>query len=100
MEFINMDSFEGKSSVSYSDLSFNSFDLAKDFGFSDLSGEGLAELRKYLEDSSNYDSAIRYLITKVGFNPDVQSEYDRAIGIYTKENIVTTTKHHIYEFIC
>ena len=100
MEFINMDSFEGKSSVSYSDLSFRSFDLAKDFGFSDLSGEGFADLRKYLADSSNYDQAIRYLVTKVGFNPDVQSEFDRAIGIYTKMNLVTSTKHHIYEFIC
>ena len=50
IEFIDMESFEGQSSLSYADLKFNSFDLAKDYGFSDLSADGLTVLRKYLQD--------------------------------------------------
>ena len=100
MEFIDIQGVESKASLSYSDLNFRSFDLAKDFGFSDISGNGLAELRKYLEDPANYDQAIRYLVTKVGFNPDIPAEFDRAIGIYTEMDLVSSKKHKIGEFLC
>ena len=49
-EFIDVKELEGKSSVQYEDLKFLSFDLAADLGFSDLSPDGLSDLRKFLED--------------------------------------------------
>merc|ERR1712179_402482 len=77
-----------------------SFDLAKDFGFSDLSGKGLADLRKYLEDSNNFDQALNYLVSKIGFNPQDQDQFDTGIAIYADKDLVTTKKHKIGEFIC
>ena len=76
MEFIDLKNFSGATSLSYDDLNFLSFDLATDFGFSDLSPQGLVDLRKYLEDSDNYDSALDYLVQKLGYDPKDSDEFD------------------------
>ena len=99
-EFVDINNLKGKSSASYSDLEFLSLDMAKDFGVDSLTGEALAEFRKQLEDSSNYDWALNYLVRKMGFNPSIDSEFDQAIAIYNDKDLVTTKKRKIGEYIC
>lgn len=75
-EFIDINSLEGKSSASYSDLKFLSLDMVVDFGVDSLVGEALADFRKALEDDDNKDWALNYLVRKLGFDPADDDEFD------------------------
>ena len=75
MEFIDITNFSGTTILSYNDLNFHSFDLSNDFGFSDISPDGLVSLRKYLEDSANLERALEYLVSKIGFDPTDQNKF-------------------------
>lgn len=99
-EFIDVNALSGKSSASYDDLKFLSFDLAADLGFSDLSPDGLSDLRKFLEDSNNYDKAIEYLVRKMGFDANDDDQVEQALAWYIDKDLVTTSKHKIGEFLC
>ena len=74
MEFIDMMSFKGRTSIKYEDLTFRSLDLAADYGLKELTPQGLRHFRHFLEDPSNFDTAISFLISKMGFDPSDPDE--------------------------
>jgi hypothetical protein len=98
MEFLNIQSTIGKSGLSYSDLDFNSFDLAKDWGQATIDSTGLADFRKRLEIDETY--TLNYLVSKLGFNPSDGLQLNQGLKILTDYDLVTTSKHHTGEYLC
>lgn len=68
IEYLNLQATIGKSSVSYSDLEFLTFDLASDYNVTSLDATSLATFRKALEADETY--TLNYLVKKLGFNPN------------------------------
>jgi hypothetical protein len=98
MEFLNLETTIGKSAVAYSDLEFLSVDMAKDFNVDSLDPSSLATFRKILEADEAY--TLNYLVTKLGFNPNDSSQFSQGVAILTEIDLVTTTKHHVGEYLC
>ena len=51
MEFVDMISFAGSTSLTYDDLIFRSLDFAADYGLESLTPDGIFNFKNYLEDS-------------------------------------------------
>ena len=68
IEYLNLQATIGKSSVSYSDLEFLTFDLASDYTVTSLDATSLATFRKALEADETY--TLNYLVKKLGFDPN------------------------------
>ena len=100
MEFIDMMSFKGRSSIAYDDLTFRSLDLAADYGLNELTPQGLRHFRHFLEDPSNYDTAISYLISKMGYDPSDPDEAEYALKWYVNKKLVTEDDHQIWAYLC
>lgn len=75
-EFVDINPLLGKTSATYNDLKFLSLDMAKDFGVTSLTPDDLKDFRNALEDSSNYDWAMDYLVRKMGFDANNSAEFD------------------------
>jgi hypothetical protein len=98
MEFLNVQATIGKSGLSYSDLEFNSFDLAKDWSQTTIDPIGLDDFRKRLEADNNY--TLNYLVSKLGFNPRDGPQFWQGLQILTDYDVVTRFKHHTGEYLC
>jgi hypothetical protein len=98
MEFLNVQATIGKSGLSYSDLDFNSFDLAKDWGQTTIDPIGLDDFRKRLEADDNY--TLKYLVSKLGFNPQDGPQLKQGLQILTEYDLVTRFKHRTGEYLC
>lgn len=72
--------------------------MASDFNVDALDAASLAAFRKRLEADETY--TLNYLVTKLGFNPNDQSQFDQGLAILTDMDVVTTTKHHVGEYLC
>ena len=99
-EFINMMSFKGQSQLEYADLTFKSLDLSAEYGLKDLTSEGIRDFRKFLADPENYDVAMNYLVSKLGFNPDDPDETNQALDWYIEKELVTGDDHQIDNYLC
>ena len=84
-----MMSFKGQSQLEYADLTFKSVDLFADYGLKDLTPEAIKEFKKFLADPQNLDTALNYLVSKLGFNPDEFEELIQALDWYTKKELMT-----------
>jgi hypothetical protein len=71
MEFLDLDYTIGKRGLTYADLRFNSFDLAKHWGKQNIDAKSLADFRKRIEPDEQY--TLDYLVAKLGFNPTDES---------------------------
>jgi hypothetical protein len=98
MEFLNLEPTLGKTSVSYDELEWRSVDLGSLYGLNSISPSALSDFRHTLED--NDDMTLDYLTRKLGFNPYIEDEFDQAMEIYAKKDLVTSDEHHTGEFIC
>jgi hypothetical protein len=98
MEFLNLQATIGKSSVSYSDLEFHSVNMAKDYNVTDLDATSLATFRKTLESDETY--TLNYLISKLGFDPTDAAQFNQGVAVLTSIDLVTTSKHHVGEYLC
>ena len=74
MEFVDMITFEGSTSLAYEDLNFRSLDFASDFGLESLTPDSIFGFKTFLEDPQNYDTTLNYLVSKMGFDPANQIE--------------------------
>ena len=81
-------------------MTFKSVDLSAEYGLKDLTPEGIREFRKFLADPQNYDVAMNYLVSKLGFNPDDPNETDQALDWYTKKELVTGDDRRIDNYLC
>lgn len=72
--------------------------MASDFNVDALDAASLAAFRKRLEADETY--TLNYLVTKLGLNPNDQSQFDQGLAILTDMDVVTTTKHHVGEYLC
>lgn len=98
MEFLNVQATIGKSGLSYSDLEFNSFDLAKDWSQTTIDPIGLDDFRKRLEADNNY--TLNYLVSKLGFNPRDGPQFRQGLQILTDYDVVTRFKHRTGKYLC
>ena len=69
MEFVDMMTFAGSTSLAYEDLHFKSLDFASDYGLKSLTPDSIFSFKTFLEDPQNYDTALNYLVSKMGFDP-------------------------------
>ena len=74
MEFLDLNTTLGKSSVLYEDLTWNTVDFANDWGLTQLDATSLATFRKRLEDNGE-DYTNNYLVAKLGFNYNIPAEF-------------------------
>ena len=72
--------------------------MATDFNLDALDATSLATFRKVLEADEAY--TLDYLVTKLGFNPRDSSQFDQGVAILTDIDLITTTKHHVGEYLC
>ena len=98
IEYLNLQATIGKSTVNYSDLDFLSLNMATDYNVSNLDAASLATFRKALE--ADEASALNYLVKKLGFDPSDQSQFNQGLAILTDIDLVTSSKHHVGEYIC
>ena len=64
----------GRTPTTYDDLTVTSLNLTADYRHNELAPQGLRHFRHFLEDPSNYDTAISYLISKMGYDPSDPEE--------------------------
>ena len=86
--------------MEFADLTFKSLDLSAKYGLKDLTAEGIREFRKFLEKPENYEVAMDYLISKLGFNPDDSDEIDQALDWYKKKELMTGDDLRIDNYLC
>jgi len=96
-EFMDLVPQVGQSSVSYSDLKFNSLKMS-DYGVTSLTPEALSDFRKALEDDK--DMALDYLTRKMGYDASSATETEMAYAIYEKKDLITNGKQKTGEFFC
>jgi hypothetical protein len=68
------------------------------YNLDSITPSALSDFRHFLE--KNEDVARDYLTRKIGYNPYIESEFDKAMDIYADEDLVTSKSHDIGEFIC
>jgi hypothetical protein len=70
-----------------------------DFGLTQLTPSALKDFKNRLE--ADDDLAYRYLVAKIGFNPDDATEFEQAMDIYVNDlSLITKSKRKTYKFIC
>ena len=100
MEFVDMMSFAGSTSIAYDDLIFRSLDFAADYGLESLTPDGIFNFKNYLEDSQNYDTALNYLVSKQGFDPANSVERNKALSWYVSKELITPDTFELGNYIC
>jgi len=43
---------------------------------------------------------LRYLALKVGYNPDVKEEFEKAMELYQEKHEIITDSYETYKYIC
>ena len=69
------------------------------FGLFSLSAIALKDFKNTLE--ADQTLLYRYLVAKIGYDPNDSTEYDRAMKVYTDRiGIITSPAHKTYKYIC
>ena len=99
MEFIDIVPQQGKegSDYDYKDLKFHQLAYS-DYGLTSLTAEAISDFRKTIEDDK--DTALEYLVRKMGFDPKDDDETQRAYDIYEDKDMITSKKQKTDEYIC
>ena len=98
-EFLDLDATFGKTSVPYSEAKFWSVDYAQQYGLQMLDGASVHNFYTTLKNQSE-DDTLNYLIAKIGFDPADPTQRDQALAIYEGKDLVTSSKHHVGEYLC
>ena len=78
---------------------FRSVSLSNQFGLYQLTGASLKQFKSVLESKQSFTE--KFLISKIGFDPNDNSEFKRGMDIYINDiEIVTANKQKLYKFIC
>lgn len=64
----------------------------------DLDATTLATFRKTLEADETY--ALNYLVSKLGFDPTDNAQFNQGVAVLTSKDLVTTPKHHVGVYFC
>ena len=51
-----------------------------DFGFSDLTADSIVKQINLWRESSDLTEVLRYLSSKIGFDPDIEDQFSHAMG--------------------
>ncbi|CDW74027.1 UNKNOWN [Stylonychia lemnae] len=87
-----------KSEISSSNLPFRSV-LLSDFGLNQLTASALKDFKNKLEADDKL--TYKYLVAKLGFDPNDSTEYETAMSIYVTDlGLLTKSKRKTYKFIC
>jgi hypothetical protein len=96
-EFLNLEATLGKDSIESSDLEWRHLDMNEEFQLSDITATSLADFKVRLVNDQNL--AVNWMIRKLGYDPTIQSEYTKAMGIYEELGLVTSPNDYS-DFIC
>lgn len=98
MEFLNIEKTFGMETVTASDLEWWHMDWASQWGLTDIDATSISEFRKFLE--ADEPTCVDYLVSKLGFDYNDSAQYTRGVNVLTDVDLITTTAHHTYEYIC
>lgn len=63
-----------------------------------VTAEAISDFRKTIE--GDKDTALEYLVRKMGFDPKDDDETQRAYAIYEDKDMITSKKQKTDEYIC
>ena len=70
-----------------------------DYGLTDFSADSLSAFQNALKADDNL--TYKYLVGKVGFNPDDSKEFEQGMSLYINDlGIITANARKTYKFIC
>lgn len=96
-QFLNLYSTFDNPMPAYEDLEFRSLNLV-DYGVDAFDASSLATFRNELELDQEF--ALRYIVEKLGFDYDDDTERNTAFSLMSSADLITTTKHKTGEYIC
>jgi len=98
-QFMNLASSYGQAEApTYDQMEFWELDMNKQYGFNDLTAAGFNAFYEKLKADEKLTQD--WLVRKIGFRPEIESEYDAAMDIYVDIKLVSKTKHHPDLYYC
>ena len=98
MIFLDLPQTYQISDLTTSNLPFRSM-LFSDYGLYSLTPKALSDFKSKLD--ANDQLTYNYLVAKLGYDPNKNSEYAEGMKILTNEiDILTSSKEKIYKYIC